>query len=502
MASNMNFNFGDSSNGVQAVPQTDQSTMPVPSLGSSSFKTLQQISTMQKENKALKKENKALKKEYEILLIKAKQQYDNNEILIRNLTKFRSESTKSIKEKEIVTKILNLAVQAIQSSDLEEDNATKAKTAAADLLKQAEMSVAKVKASSPDLSVVKDTESVYEKAKTAKANVLRKATAIQSLAKKIKELANDVIIGDFNKVKQGEVEAIFTKEKATLEKESKALIETLTVLKNEVNLVAKQAEAITKLVTAIIAPASGNWNVIGPLFGFESSSAAGGVKPTSTSGASTVDNWKVIEKLFGFSITESTVINTTPIQITSDQFQDRFRAVNNISKSLGFGAGFPTFQQADHGNGLVYGTIFIKSEFVELRNILAKDLGNPTDDASRFRAINGWATKNGFVAGFPNFLQSDSAKGVMYGVVLLKKGAVEWRDVLDKELSTWSDASSRFLTVHDWAIKNGFVGGFPNFHQAKHEKGTVYGTLLLKKEVAEWKEILVADLSKTEAVAS
>ena len=187
--------------------------------------------------------------------------------------------------------------------------------------------------------------------------------------------------------------------------------------------------------------------------------------------------------------------NPPPSTRPVHQFQERFRAVNDISSSLGFAAGFPNFHQADHGNGVVYGTVLIKPRFVEWRDIPVADLGNPSDDAARFRAVNDWASANGFAAGFPNFHQADYGNGVVYGVQLLKQGAVEWRDILASDLGNPSDNAARFRAVNDWASANGFVSGFPNFHQADHGNGVVYGVQLLKHEAAEWRDILASDLA-------
>lgn len=50
----------------------------------------------------------------------------------------------------------------------------------------------------------------------------------------------------------------------------------------------------------------------------------------------------------------------------------------------------------------------------------------------RFRAVDGWATKNGYAAGFPNFQQANYGQGVVYGVILIRNA--ERRDVLNTEL--------------------------------------------------------------------
>ena len=89
-----------------------------------------------------------------------------------------------------------------------------------------------------------------------------------------------------------------------------------------------------------------------------------------------------------------------------------------------------------------------------------------------------YAQNNGFVGGFPNFYSNNET--LNYGTILLKRGAAEWRDVPTSELGypADADAGTRFRAVHDYAIKNGFVGGFPNFFS--DELKQVYGVILIK----------------------
>ena len=167
----------------------------------------------------------------------------------------------------------------------------------------------------------------------------------------------------------------------------------------------------------------------------------------------------------------------------------RFRAVNDFSGATGHFGGFPNFHQADHGQGIVYGTILLNRNFVEWRDVPAKILGNPTDFGAHFRAVNDYATSQGFFAGFPNFHQADYGNGIVYGVMLLKSGAGEWRDISADELGNPSDIGDRFTAVNDYATSNGFRAAFPNFHQADHGNGIVYGTILLNDTAADWKDV-------------
>lgn len=99
-----------------------------------------------------------------------------------------------------------------------------------------------------------------------------------------------------------------------------------------------------------------------------------------------------------------------------------------------FVGAFPTFFHADHGAGIVCGTIVLTSEAAEARDIPQSELGNASADnyEARFRATQDYATKNGFVGGFPTFIDrrglvlSPVLGGgghleMLYGTVLLKQ---------------------------------------------------------------------------------
>ncbi|PFK46727.1 hypothetical protein COJ23_22245 [Priestia megaterium] len=173
----------------------------------------------------------------------------------------------------------------------------------------------------------------------------------------------------------------------------------------------------------------------------------------------------------------------------------RFRATNDYAVKNGYVGGFPNFHQADYGQGVVNGTMLLKQGTAEWRDVPVVELGNPPSDdiGQRFRATNDYAVKNGYVGGFPNFHQADYGQGVVNGTILLKQGTAEWRDVPVVELGNppSDDIGQRFRATNDYAVKNGYVGGFPNFHQADYGQGVVNGTILLKQGTAEWRDVYV-----------
>lgn len=121
----------------------------------------------------------------------------------------------------------------------------------------------------------------------------------------------------------------------------------------------------------------------------------------------------------------------------------------------------------------------------------------------RFTKVHNFAVKEGFVGAFPNFHQAEYDRGVVYGSILLNHNSAIWRDIPAEELGNPDSSEGRFIAIHEYAIKNGFVGGFPNFHQAEYDGKLVYGSLLIKPEAGEWFDVpsksyeeLVSDLTK------
>lgn len=177
-------------------------------------------------------------------------------------------------------------------------------------------------------------------------------------------------------------------------------------------------------------------------------------------------------------------------------FKERFQALHNYAMRQGYAAIFPNCHNADYGNGMVVGSIILDRDIVEWRDIPASQLGNPNSIERHFTAVHDYAVRNGFEAGLPNFHQADYGQGRVYGTYLIKKGAAEHRDILVAELGKPKTPEDRFKAVYGYAIRNGFEAGFPNFHHANYGHGEVYGTFLLRKPFATWRDIPAYDISE------
>ena len=171
---------------------------------------------------------------------------------------------------------------------------------------------------------------------------------------------------------------------------------------------------------------------------------------------------------------------------------ERFRRANDYGYYNGFLGAFPNFHEADYGDGVVRGTIRLRSDRgVTWRDVSAVDLGNPDGSnlAARFQATNAYATRNGFVGGFPNFHQADYGSGTVYGTFLLDSNAAERRAVTASDLGNPANGTDLFRAAHDYARRNGFEGAFPTFEPTTVSGQIAYSLVLVKSTAGSWKDV-------------
>jgi hypothetical protein len=169
-----------------------------------------------------------------------------------------------------------------------------------------------------------------------------------------------------------------------------------------------------------------------------------------------------------------------------------------------FVGGFPNFYEATRGQDHFGGTVFVNRAGAEWRDVPLAKLGNVAleDFGERMRATNSYASREGFVGGFPTFFHADVGNGIVCGTVLLKTECAVWRDISLADLGNppLDDFEARFRATQDYATRNGFVGGFPNMFHAEtsvivdittgqKRRTTVCGTVLIKPGFAEWRDV-------------
>ena len=84
----------------------------------------------------------------------------------------------------------------------------------------------------------------------------------------------------------------------------------------------------------------------------------------------------------------------------------------------------------------------------------------------RFRLVQDYAAKNGFVGCIPTFYTANYPQRV-FGVLLLSAATCDWRDVPASQLKIAApgDFAARMRAVQDYAVHWGYVGAVPTFMQ-------------------------------------
>jgi Lamin Tail Domain len=171
----------------------------------------------------------------------------------------------------------------------------------------------------------------------------------------------------------------------------------------------------------------------------------------------------------------------------------RFREVQRYAGVYGFLGGFPNFHEADYGDSVVYGTILLRDTEAEWRDVPRSEYQvlHVEDVPAMFRAANDYAAREGYDAAFPNCEQADHSQGVVYGTILMKPGTTERRDVLRGELGDPQpdDVPAMMRAANDYSAREGFAAAFPTFNQASYGAGVVYGIVLLKAGVSTWRDV-------------
>ena len=175
-------------------------------------------------------------------------------------------------------------------------------------------------------------------------------------------------------------------------------------------------------------------------------------------------------------------------------FEGRFRKMNDWGSNRGYISCYPNFHQGHSSSGDVLGAVCLKGSGITSQSLYAVDLGSPQSPDARFRAVADWASKNGSATGYPNFHQLDRGKGLFYGAILLQSEAVDRQDIPAQELGFPSSSEERFRAINNWAARRGYVGGFPNFNQADYGQGVVFGVVLIKQGYGQGVSIPLSEL--------
>ncbi|SFR43242.1 hypothetical protein SAMN04487947_1370 [Halogeometricum rufum] len=169
------------------------------------------------------------------------------------------------------------------------------------------------------------------------------------------------------------------------------------------------------------------------------------------------------------------------------------QAAHRYAERSGYVGAFLNFHRASYpGRGLVYGTNFLRHASAEFRSVPPQEYNqwgiDRNDVQAVFRAVDDYARRNGYPAGFPNYKTSLTFSG---DITLLKPGSVVDRDVPTYILGNvkYHDIAGTFTEVADYANRHGFPAAFPNFHRATYSGGEVCGVKLLRPGHVTWKDV-------------
>ncbi len=122
-------------------------------------------------------------------------------------------------------------------------------------------------------------------------------------------------------------------------------------------------------------------------------------------------------------------------------------------------------------------------------------MASDADIADRFRTIDNWCTHNSYPCGWPNFHQATytNPTRTAYGHFLFKPSVVHWQDVPAAEYAA-NSLRTRFTGAHDYALRQGYQHGFPNFQEQDYGQGVVFGTYLVPPNTAHFADVPVNEL--------
>lgn len=180
-------------------------------------------------------------------------------------------------------------------------------------------------------------------------------------------------------------------------------------------------------------------------------------------------------------------------------FEERFRKVTDWCSANGFPSGFPNCHEGGSGNAMVYGTVLI-TQGVTWQDVLRSTLGNPNTTRTRLTSAHDFAKTQGHAHGFPTFHEANHGAGVVYGTYLLTSAAVTWQDVpVTQILSANIDPTTRpmeewFRGAHDWAKTQGRDAAMPNGHYAQYGGNWVIGVFSFNPGIVQVRDLTHAEL--------
>lgn len=125
------------------------------------------------------------------------------------------------------------------------------------------------------------------------------------------------------------------------------------------------------------------------------------------------------------------------------------------------------------------------------------------DAPTRFRAVANYAVRNGYAAGYPNFHQATYDGIGVIGAILFHPDAAYKIDVRAVDLGLdengTSDFQTRMRAVYDYGVRNGYGLAYPDFHQALDHEERLVYGVIVIPQ-AEWQDVASVNLALGDVV--
>lgn len=183
-------------------------------------------------------------------------------------------------------------------------------------------------------------------------------------------------------------------------------------------------------------------------------------------------------------------------------WDQQFREAHDYARRAGFMTGFRNFHAAIYNNVEVWGTFLVPyASGAEFRDVYHYELSyvDRANVPQFMRLTHDYATRNGFVGGIPTFHQGSMNGLDVRGIYLFHSNAVEFREVPGCELghAGTTDVGRIFRAVNDYSVRKGFAGGFPTFHTRRLTDGnTVYGVILFRPGMLDWRDVKTGEYNQ------
>jgi WD40 repeat protein len=179
---------------------------------------------------------------------------------------------------------------------------------------------------------------------------------------------------------------------------------------------------------------------------------------------------------------------------------EAIQAVHDYARRSGFVTGYPTFHRSRNPEAATVQTVLLKNPGAKMIRISLDEFceafsfarSTSQDVFTRLlQAADSWFTEKGYAGALPSFFaETRAGNSPEFEIAVLSGEHYGRREIALRELQDLNDAESLFRQVHLWAVKSGFVSGFPTFHMQAGQLQCV----VVDPEQAELREVSADEL--------